>query len=179
MREDPRRAVIEVIQRLGRETQFHIDERYRHFQITDVIIIATSVLLVVGAVFNVYHARLLYQDFNGMVANMYSMHDHLVTVDGDMATITANMNAFESHMSHMDSINARMASMASTMPQIRANTNAISSEMNSIEQSMEMVGRGMGVIDTRVHAMTGGVASMREGMGQFSRPVSGFLPFMP
>lgn len=53
MREDPRRAVVQVIARLGRETQLHLDERYRHFRITDGVLLFTSVLLVILAVFNV------------------------------------------------------------------------------------------------------------------------------
>jgi len=67
MTEDPRRAVIEVIARLGRETQLHIDERYRHFRITDSVILIISLLLVILAVFNVYYVRVLYQDLNGIV----------------------------------------------------------------------------------------------------------------
>ena len=36
MTEDSRRGIVEVIARLGRETQLHLDERHRHFRITDV-----------------------------------------------------------------------------------------------------------------------------------------------
>jgi len=178
MREDPRRAIVEVIGRLGRETQLHLDERHRHFRITDGVILITSVLLVVLAVFNVYYVRLLYQDFNGIVSNMISMHDHLVDVDKDMMVITGHMASFEGHMEHMGPINDHMSSMATTMPKVRAHMNGIAGDMNTIEQSMGLVGRGMGVIDQRVHAMTGGVAHMRENVGQIARPMGGMMPFM-
>lgn len=179
MREDPRRAVVEVIARLGRETQLHLDERHRHFRITDVVILATSMLLVVVAVFNVYYVRLLYQDFNGIVSNMDSMHSHLVDVDGDMAAITAHMAAFEGHMGHMEFINSHMASLANTLPKVRAHMNGITDDMGNVEQSMELVGRGMSVIDQRVHAMTGGVANMRQNVSQIARPMGNMMPFMP
>lgn len=179
MTEDPRRAIVEVMAKLGRETQFHIDERHRHFRITDAVILATSILLVVVAVFNVYYVRLLYQDFNGIVANMDSMHDHLVNVDVDMTVITGQMAAFEDHMGHMEPISAHMASLADTLPKVRAHMHGIAGDMGSIEESMELVGRGMGVIDQRVHGMTGGVAVMRENVSQIARPMGNMMPFMP
>ena len=178
-REDPRRAVIEVIKDLGRATQLHLDERHRHFRITDIVIIATSLLLLLGAAFDVYHARVLYQDFNEIISDMYSMHDHLVGVDADMGDITANMKSFEDHMTHMDSIAARMESMSRIMPQIRGNTQAIAGEMASVEENMELVRNAMGILDSRINGMTGGVVMMREHMGQFARPLSGIVPFMP
>ena len=178
-REDPRRAVVEVIARLGRETQLHLDERHRHFRITDGIILITSVLLVILAVFNVYYVRLLYQDFNGIVANMISMHDHLVDVDKDMTVITGHMASFEHHMQYMEPINTHMISIAGAMPRVRAHMDGIASNMGHIEQSMELVGRGMGIIDQRVHAMVGGVAHMRENVTQIARPMGGMMPFMP
>jgi hypothetical protein len=179
MSEDPRRAIVEVMAKLGRETQFHIDERHRHFRITDAVIVATSVLLVVVAVFNVYYVRLLYQDFNGIVSNMDSMHDHLVNVDADMGVITEKMAAFEGHMAHMEPISGHMTSLAGTLPRVRANMQGIAGDMATIEESMELVGRGMGVIDQRVHGMTNGVAVMRENVGQIARPMGSMMPFGP
>jgi hypothetical protein len=178
-REDPRRALIEVIQRLGRATQLHLDERHRHFRITDIVIIATSLLLLLGAGFDVYHARVLNQDFNEIIADMYSMQEHLVGVDADMGDITGNMKSFDDHMIHMDSISARMTSMSRIMPQIRGNTQAMAGEMASVEENMGRVRNAMGILDSRIHAMTGGVVTMREHMGQFARPMSGIAPFMP
>ena len=55
----------------------------------------------------------------------------------------------------------------------------ITGNMSNIDQSMELVGRGMSVIDQRVHAMTGGVANMRENVSQIARPMGGMMPFMP
>ena len=72
-----------------------------------------------------------------------------------------------------------MVSLADTMPRIRAHMHGIAGDMGNIEQSMELVGRGVGVIDQRVHAMTGGVARMRENVGQIARPMGGMVPFMP
>ncbi|MEA3277527.1 MAG: translation initiation factor 2 [Pseudomonadota bacterium] len=179
MTEDPRRAVVEVIGRLGRETQLHLDERHRHFRITDAVIIAISLLLVILAIFNVYYVRVLYEDLNGIVSNMESMHAHLVDVDGDMGVITEHMASFERHMTHMEPINGHMAAVAGTLPSVRADMDGIVGEMTSIEESMGLVGRGMGVIDLRVHLMNGGVAAMRANVSQIARPMGGMMPFMP
>lgn len=179
MREDPRRAIVEVIGRLGRETQLHLDERHRHFRITDGVIVVTSVLLVVLAVFNIYYVRLLYQDFNGIVSNMDSMYSHLMNVDEDMVVITQHMASFEGHMEHMVPINDHMASMATSLPKVGAHMHGITGNMTNVEQSMELVGRGMSVIDQRMGAMLGGVSHMRANVNQIARPMGAMVPFMP
>jgi methyl-accepting chemotaxis protein len=178
MTEDPRRAIVEVMARVGRETQYHLDERERRFRITDGVTLTISVLLVILAVFNVYYVQVLYRDLNGIVSNMDSMYAHLRHVDGDMAVITNHMAAFDRHMVHMEPINGDMAALAGTMPGVRGNMDRITSEMATIEQNMGSVSQGMSVIDDRVRAMTGGVAVMRENMGQIARPMGG-MPFMP
>ena len=179
MTEDPRRAVVEVIARLGRETQLHLDERHRHFRITDGVIIAISLLLAILAVVNVYFVRVLYEDLDGIVSTMESMHNHLVDVDGDMSVITKHMASFDRHMNHMGPIEAHVSALADKLPIVRAHMHGISGDMQTMNQSMELVGRGMTVIDQRVHAMTGGVANMRENVRQIARPIGGMLPFMP
>jgi len=179
MAEDPRRAVVEVIGRLGRETQFHIDERYRHFRITDGVSIRISLLLVILAVFNVYYVRILYKDLDGIVSTMENMYSHLRDVDGDMSAITAKMESFDRHTAHMRAINDHMSSLSRTLPSIRSNMTDITNETANIQQSMDLVARGMTLIDQRMHLMTGSMAVMRENIGQFARPMGGMMPFMP
>jgi hypothetical protein len=179
MTEDPRRAIVEVIARLGRETQLHIDERLRHFRITDGIIIFASVLLVILAVFNVYYVRVLYKDLDTTVSTMESLHNHLIHVNEDMGFITQHMAAFDTHMVHMDPINGHMSSLSDTLSGVRGNMRAIAGEIATIEESMGLVGQGMGIIDQRVHLMNGGVAVMRENVRQIARPMGSMMPFMP
>ncbi|MGE5153979.1 MAG: translation initiation factor 2 [Bdellovibrio bacteriovorus] len=179
MAEDPRRAVVEVIARLGRETQLHIDERYRHFRITDAVILGISLLLVILAVFNVYYVRILYKDLDGIVNNMDAMYAHLRDVDADMSIIAQTMESFDGHTAHMEAINTHMASLARTLPSVRADMRQITNDTSNIQQSMDLVARGMVIIDQRVHLMTGSVAVMRENVGQFARPMGSMMPFMP
>jgi hypothetical protein len=179
MNEDPRRAVIQVIARLGRETQLHLDERYRHFRITDGVIIVISLLLMVLAVFNVYYVRVLYEDLNGIVTNMDSMYGHLREVDNDMRVITQRMVEFDSHMGYMEPIHANMGALSRTLPNIRTNMAVMTKDMFGIEQSMGLVGQGMGIIDQRVYLMTGGVATMRHNVRQFGGPIGSMTPFLP
>lgn len=179
MIEDPRRAIVQIIGRLGRETQLHLDERYRHFRITDAVIIITALLLVILAVFNVYYVRVLYGDFNGIVASMDSMHHNLRGVDNDMSVITKRMAAFDEHLSHMELIHANMGAMTEAIPKIRLNMDAMTGDMAGIERSMDLVGKGMGVIDQRVHLMTGAVATIRQNIRQFALPMGGAGSFLP
>lgn len=179
MREDPRRAIVQVIARLGRETQLHLDERYRHFRITDAVIIIISLLMVVLAVFNVYYVRVLYVELNGIVANMDTMDDHLRGIDDDMSVITQRMDAFDGHIAHMEPIHDDMETLADILPEIRSSMHGISQDMTGIEQSMGLVGEGMGVIDQRVYLMTSGVATMRQNVRQIARPFGGVGSFLP
>lgn len=179
MAEDPRRAVVEVIARLGRETQLHLDERHRHFRITDAVIVGASLLLVILAIFNVYYVRILYKDLDGIVGNMEALYAHLRDVDADMVVISGTMGAFDRHTSHMTAINDHMGSLARTLPSVRSNMSDITTNTANIQQSMELVARGMAIIDQRVNLMSGSVAVMRENVGQFARPMGGMMPFMP
>ena len=179
MSEDPRRAVVQVIGRLGRETQLHLDERYRHFRITDAVIIATSLLLVILAIFNVYYVRVLYEDLNGIVTNMDSMYGRLRDIDEDMNVVTKRMDAFDRHIGQMELIHENMGALTETMPRVRENMDALTEDMTGIEQSMGLVGAGMGVIDQRVYLMTGGVSAMRHNMREIARPLGGMGSFIP
>ncbi|MCG6862669.1 MAG: hypothetical protein LJE70_15525 [Chromatiaceae bacterium] len=179
MIEDPRRAIVQVIARLGRETQLHLDERYRHFRITDAVIIIACLLLVVLAVFNVYYVRVLYMDLNGIVENMDTMDGHLRGINDDMHVITKRMDAFAGHMNHMEPIHANMGSLTKIMPTIRVNMDDMSRSMTEIEQNMGLVGEGMGIIDQRVFLMTGGVATMRQNVRQIARPFGGMGSVLP
>ena len=116
MAEDSRRAWVEVIARLGRETQLHIDERYRHFRITDVVTIGMSVLLSVLALFNIYYVQVLYNDLQEIVVTMDSMHAKLRGIDGDMAAIAQQMDSMDWRIGYMEPIAAHMASIGGNMP---------------------------------------------------------------
>ena len=169
MAEDVRRMVVGVVGRLGRETQLHLDERYRHFWITNLLIVVISILLVVVAIFNVYYIRVLYQDLNGIVLSMDSMHDHLRVVKGSMDEITGKVESFDKHMSNMDQINLHIATAMSGM----------SGDVHVIRNEMSVLQGAMTNIDQRVGHMIGSVASMRENVHQISRPMGVMNPFLP
>ncbi len=166
MAEDPRRVIIEVFARLGRETQLHLDERHRHFRITDAVIITISVLLTVLAIFNVYYVHILYQDLSGIVSSMDSMHDNLQEVRANMVSINASVTTFEQEMRNMDGISSHMSSLGETMPVVRTNMSHISSAMQSISGDMGILSGGMTNIEQRFGHMTGSVAVMRENVRQ-------------
>ncbi|MCB1752542.1 MAG: translation initiation factor 2 [Gammaproteobacteria bacterium] len=179
MAEDVRRMVVGVVGRLGRETQLHLDERYRHFWITNLLIVVISILLVVVAIFNVYYIRVLYQDLNGIVLSMDSMHDHLRVVKGSMDEITGKVESFDKHMSHMDQINLHTESMSLSLPRIATAMSGMSGDVHVIRNEMSVLQGAMTNIDQRVGHMIGSVASMRENVHQISRPMGVMNPFLP
>jgi len=179
MTEDPRRAIVEVMARLGKETQLHLDERHRHFRITDSVIIIVSLLLVIVAVFNVYYVRVLYKDMDGIVTNMYSMYGNLTVVDEDMVEISLSVEKFDSHLQHMQSIHDNITSLAGTLPKVRINMNMIEHEMGLIEHDMGLLGNAMGNIDQRIHHMKNNMSVMRENMRQMAKPMGMMNPMMP
>lgn len=179
MADDARRMVVEAVGRLGRETQLHLDERYRHFWITNLLIIVISVFLIVVAIFNVYYIRVLYQDLNGIVFNMDSMHDHLRVVKGSMDEITVQVESFDQHMTNMDQINLHTASMSISLPRISVAMREMSGEVHGIRNEMGVLQGAMTNIDQRTGHMVGSVATMRENVRQIARPMGVMNPFMP
>lgn len=179
MADDPRRGIVEVMARLGQATQYHIDERYRHFQITDLVIYVTSALLVILAVFNIYYIRTLYNDLTGIVGNMDSMHERLKVTEQDMQAIAGQMATIDQKMQYMDPIHGHMVSLAKTMPHIRVDMHDIAADVGTIEREMGVLGQGMMVIDGRTREMLVPVSTMRENVRQFGGPMGAMNPFMP
>jgi len=177
--EDPRRAIVEVMARLGRETQLHIDERHRHFKITDAVIVTISLLLVVLAVFNVYYVRVLYKDLDVTVRNMESMHQKLVDVEDDMTVITERFGRFDQHMTHMETINTTITSMASSLPKVREDMSLMAADMGIIDQDMALVRQAMVNIDQKMQHMTGGVSIMRTNVWQLAKPMGMMNSILP
>jgi len=177
--EDPRGAIVEVMARLGRETQLHIDERYRHFRITDAVTIVVSLLLLVLAVFNVYFVAVLYQDLEVTINNMDSMYQRLKNVDADMAVITDRFGGFDRHIQHMTPIGDHMAALARVMPGMRRNMDAMAKDMPTIEQQMGLVVPAMVGIEQRMNQMGAGVAIMRQNTVQMAAPMGLMNNFMP
>jgi len=177
--EDPKRIMIEAVGRLGRETQLHLDERHHHFQITNIVIVAMSLLLLVMAVFNVYYVRILYQDLDGIVVNMESVHTHLKDISGSMESITGKVAGIDHHMLKMDQIKDHTGSLANNMLLIGGNMQDITDEMGMINRDMYLLSGAMDNIDYRFTTMTGAIVVLRENVHQISRPMGMMNPFMP
>jgi hypothetical protein len=177
--EDPRRAIVEVMARLGRETQLHIDERHRHFRITDGVTIAISVLLVILAVFNVYYVRVLYSDLDGTVASMENMYNKLRDVDDDMLVITQRVARFDRHIAHMEQIQNNMGSIAVTLPSVRDSMDVLTGRMSVINEEMNMVRQAMANMDPRLQQMSSGVSIMRANTFQIAKPMGMMNQILP
>ena len=179
MAEDPRRAIIDVMAKLGKETQLHLDERHRHFKITDLVIFSVSFLLVVLAVFNVYYVRVLYNDLDLTVENMDSMHKTLMAVDDDMSAIAQSVESFDGHIQHMSPINDSIISLSGIMPNMRNNMDKIKADMGFIHNDMGLMGNAMGYIDQRIVHMKNSLPVMRENMRMMANPMGVMNPMMP
>ncbi len=179
MIDDPRRPIVEVMARLGRETQLHLDERHRHFQITDAVISIISLLLAILAIVNVYYVRVLYKDLDGIVTNMDSMYAHLRVVDKDMQVITDRFGRLDTHIQHMQPIEEHMRLLAEAMPYVRGNMHGITGNMLVIERDMGALSGAMATIDQRLFHINGAMSVMRENMRQISGPMGAMNPMFP
>lgn len=171
MQSDSKRVWIQVIARLGRETQFHLDERYRHFKITDGIIVVVSIFLAVLAIFNVYYVWVLSQNLNGIVSNMDSMHQNMQVIKEDMINITDRVSSFDRDMQHMDKITQNMGALSISMTSVSASMGGISGSMQTIDQDMHLLSRGMSNIDGRFVTMTNNVSVMRHNTRKIAEPM--------
>ena len=179
MSEDPRRAIVEVMARLGKETQLHLDERYRHFQITDAVIIGVSFLLAVLAVFNIYYVMVLYKDLDGIVNNMDSLFGHLTIVEKDMDAISVSVERFDSHIAFMTPIHDNISSLAVSLPKVRYSMDVINNDMGIINQDMGLIDGAMGNMDQRMIQIRGNMGVMRGNMRSMANPMSIMNPMMP
>ncbi len=179
MTEDPRRPIIAVMARLGRETQLHLDERERHFRITDAVIVGISLLLAILAMFNVYYVRVVYTNLDGIVENMDSMYRNLKRVDDDMTVITEQVGLFAGHIQNMQAIDRSVNGIAEVVPVMRGDMSAIAGTMGGIRHDMDLLGQAMGNLDQRMQHMISGVSVMRENVRQMAGPMSVMNPFLP
>ena len=176
---DPRRPIVEVMARLGRETQLHLDERHRHFKITDKVIVTISVLLVFLSIVNVYYVTVLYQDLNGIVSNMDSMYKNLSRVDRDMDLIAQRVSRFDEHMVYMTPIADDVTSIAGILPELRGNMENVQEEMLRVDVDMQQMTHAMGGISIQMNQMTGGMGVMRQNVRQISGPMGVMNPILP
>jgi len=176
---DPRRPIVEVMARLGRETQLHIDERERHFQITDAVIIGISVVLIILAVFNVYYVRVLYTDLDKIVASMDSMLGSLQRVDQDMVVVADRVQAFDAHLTHMHTITEHVGSVTGRLPLMREDMDAMAANMHLIDQDMAQLSQAVRTITPSMVHMTRSMAVMRHNVRQIAIPMGSMNPIMP
>ena len=176
---DPRKPIVEVMARLGRETQFHLDERHRHFKITDAVIIGISIFLVVLAVMNIYFVRILYGDLEGIVANMENIYVNMKRVDDDMTAITANVIMLDEHMESMSTITRDTGHLADAMPAIRGSLTAMREDTTNMRVDMQRTREAMHGVRDKMHTVTGGMSNIRRSVREISRPMGVVAPFMP
>jgi len=179
MQDDPRRAIVEVMARLGRETQLHMDERVEHFKITDTVIRRVSILLLVVAIVNVYLVWVLSRNMDGIVQNIDSMQERLIQVDRDMTEIAKTVEKFDSHITYMHIITSNIGSMTTNMPAIRQHTDGMTYSLQSINQDMSEMSHSIYGINLNMHNMSGGISGMQYNVRQFSKPMGVMNPIFP
>ncbi len=176
---DPRRPIVEVMARIGRETQITLDEREHHFRITDTVIVVISILLVVLAVFNLYYVRVLYKDLDRIVGNMESMVTRLNRVDHDMGLVVGYVAAFETHMQQMTPITGHVVQMTGRLPSMREDMSLMAESMRLINQDMSLLRQAVGTITPNMMQMTGNIARMRQDVRLIADPMGAFNPVLP
>lgn len=177
--DDPRKAIVEVMARLGRETQLHIDERHQHFKVTDTVIKRVSVLLLVVAVINVSLVWVLSSNMDNIVNNMDSMRHKLIEIDEDMTFISQTVDRFDEHTAYMHTIANNIGLMTSNMPLVRINMDSMTDSILMIDKEMEGMKYSISTIDTSMRHMTMGMAGMQYSVRQFSKPMSTLNPIIP
>lgn len=179
MAEDPKRLLVEMVARVGRETQMHLDERQHHFRINKLVVVTISLIIMIIAAFNIYYVSILWKDLNGIVDSMDSMHTNMQIVSGKMEHMTNNVKSFEHYMKYMDQINEHTSTMAGVLPKMADSMHEMTFDIIQMEKDMQPMTQGMISIDQRFGQMSLGVAAMRHHVKQISRPMGAMNPFMP
>lgn len=176
---DPRQPIVEVMARLGRETQLHLDERERHFKITDAVIIGISVLLIVLAVSNVYYVRVLYGDFDRIVSKMESMLESLRRVEQDMVVVADRVDAFDSHMAHLSPITNNVVSITAQLPAMHSHVSSMADDMVLIETDMAELSKAVHSLTPSMVQMTRNMDVMRRNVRHIARPMGSLNRVLP
>jgi uncharacterized protein YoxC len=179
MQDDPRRAIVEVMARLGRETQLHVDERHKHFKITDKVIRYISILLLIVAVVNVSLVWLLSTSLDTIVNNMDSMRSRLVVIDDDMQYISTTVGKFDEHTAYMHTIANNIGSITTNLPLIRLNTDSFTISMQSIDKDMESMKKSIGDIGGNMRGITNTMVGLEYNVRQFSKPMGSMNSILP
>jgi len=176
---DPRRPIVEVMARLGRETQLHVDERERHFEITDAVTVGISMILIILAIFNVYNVHVLYTDLDKIVGNMEGMLENLDRVDKDMGIVADRVDAFDRHIAHMRNITSHVTSVTTRLPRMTANMTSMAANMAQIETDMSHLSLAVHSITPSMMQMTNNMAVMRHNVKEIADPMGSMNPLMP
>ena len=161
---DPRSPIVQVMARLGRETQLHLDERHRHFKITDKVILFISLLLVILAFVNVYYVTVLYRDLDGIVDNMDYIYRNIDRVSDDMDLIAGRVNRFERHMQSMAPITANMQGISQEMPSVSENMDQLNADITNQCRAASYVAGFASVFCVRLRiSMAMGASPARNG----------------
>lgn len=176
---DPRRPIVEVMAKLGRETQLHMDEREHHFQVTDSVIIGISLVLIVLAVFNVYYVRVLYNDMDRIVVTMESMHANLKQVDVDMGKVADRVESFDRHIAYMGPITNHVVRVTAQLPAMEKNMQNMAENMGMIEKDMIELNHAVNTLNPSMTQITNNVHHMRRNVRQISRPMGALNPVLP
>ncbi len=177
--DDPRKAIVEVMARLGRETQLHIDERHQHFKVTDKVIKQISILLLVVAIVNVSLVWVLSSNMDNIVNNMDSMRHKLIDIDDDMTHIATTIDQFDEHTAYMHTISNNIGLMTSNLPLVRISMDNMTDNMMLIDKEMEGMKLSISSIDANMRHMTMGMAGMEYSVRQFSKPMGALNPIIP
>lgn len=176
---DPRRPIIEVMARLGRETQITLDEREQHFKITDAVTIVVSILLIVLAVFNIYFVKILYQDLDNIVVTMEGMVTKLDRVDKDMVQVAARVAAFDKHMQHMTSVTEHITAVTGRLPKMRKDMVRMALNMNLINIDMAPLRQAVSSISPSMVQMARTISIMRHDVHELSKPIGSMNSVLP
>lgn len=177
--DDPRKAIVEVMARLGRETQLHVDERHRHFKMTDRVISYISILLLVVAMINVSLVWLLSTNMDAIVGNMESMRAKLMIIDNDMNYISTTVSQFDEHTAYMHTITSNIGEITTHLPQIRLHTDELTLNMQSIHGDVNAMTGSIGSINGNMRVISNTLVGMEQNVREFSRPMGVLNPVFP
>jgi uncharacterized protein YoxC len=176
---DPRKAIVEVMARLGRETQLHMDERSEHFRLTDKVIRRVSLILLITAIINIYLVWVLSRNLDGIVGNMDSMQHKLIEVDRDMSEISRTVEKFDTHITYVHIIASNIGDMTTNLPLIRLSMDNLVNNMASINVDMQGMKSSINNINYNMMHMTSGMSGMQYNVRQFSKPMGVMNPVFP
>ncbi|MFK5893222.1 MAG: hypothetical protein QM504_08385 [Pseudomonadota bacterium] len=171
--------VSSTLHKLEHVSDHHVQERRKHFRVTNFFVFIVSALLMIIAIVNMFYLYGFYQNTLRIIKTTHALDNTVIDISKSMNKIKQSMGKFNTHMSSMEGVYSDVSSISSVMPDMQKSMSSFQSNMNKMNRVMEFVNRDIQLIDFHLKGMTNSVSNLGSDMYKIARPMGMFNGMLP